>query len=170
MSKYSPLRQYLASRQADEAPMTFADVERVLGFGLPNSARSYQAWWANESSGSHVQKQAWLHAGWKTSRVDLSHEKLVFVRSDAHRPSPTGHGPQFRNSWALAPEALSPAATKMMAEYLERAGGDASAALAQAINDAAVARRKTVLERLMHNAPRVSVDSTNLVREDRDGR
>ena len=170
MSKYSPLRHYLEASQADETPMTFADVERVLGFGLPYSARTHQAWWANETRGSHVQKQAWLRAGWKTSRVDLTGEKLVFVRENSKKASSLMRAPQAHTRWTLAPEALSPAAAKMMAEYLAKAGGDSAEALAQALHDASVARRKAVLEHLIHDAPRVSVDSTTLVREDRDAR
>jgi len=170
MSKYFSLRHYLEGLKTAETSMTFADVERVLGFALPYSARNHQAWWANEISGSHVQKQAWLGAGWKTSRVDLAAEKLVFVRATHNAPPPNGKPPQASAVWTLAPETLTPAAKKMMAEYLANTRGDASAALAEALHDAAVARRKTLLERLMHDAPKVSVDSTLLVREDRDAR
>ena len=47
-SKYAPLRDYLAERSEPVLHMTFAEVERVLGGNLPDSARKYRPWWANE--------------------------------------------------------------------------------------------------------------------------
>ena len=80
MSKYDPLRQFLESRSAEQVPMTFADVERVLGFPLPPSAKAHPTWWSN-NTGTHVGVRAWRDAGWKTSRVDVPGEKVVFVRA-----------------------------------------------------------------------------------------
>jgi hypothetical protein len=46
MSRYDPLRWYLARLPADrrEVRLTFQDVEKVIG-SLPDSARSYRPWW-----------------------------------------------------------------------------------------------------------------------------
>lgn len=79
-SKYDPLRTFLTSLQENEWGATFFDVEKVLGFRLPASARNYPAWWANERRGSHTHSKAWLGAGWLTSDVDLNGERLVFRR------------------------------------------------------------------------------------------
>ena len=79
MSKYDVLSQFLNSLEAQIVPMTFAEIERVLGFKLPASAREYPAWWSNEHS-SHVQARAWMRAGYETEAIDLNGKKLVFKR------------------------------------------------------------------------------------------
>ena len=79
MSKYEPLRGFLRAQSRARIVMSFAEVERVLGFRLPASARDHQAWWANESS-SHVQARAWMNAGYETAEVDLGAKRLVFKR------------------------------------------------------------------------------------------
>lgn len=79
MSKYEPLRAYLLGQFGDEVPMTFAGIERVLGFALPPSARKHRPWWSNNGDNSAMTK-VWLGAGFRTERVDLTGERLVFVR------------------------------------------------------------------------------------------
>lgn len=49
MGKYEPLRDYLAGRSGDEEPMTFGQVERLVG-PLPYSAHEHRAWWANDNA------------------------------------------------------------------------------------------------------------------------
>jgi hypothetical protein len=49
MGKYGPLRDYLAGRSGDEEPMTFGQVERLVG-PLPYSAHEHRAWWANDNA------------------------------------------------------------------------------------------------------------------------
>ena len=75
-SKYAPLYRYLASLQVRELPTTFVQLESILGFKLPKSARRWPAWWANDHS--HVHARAWLGAEWETSQVDLKLEKVTF--------------------------------------------------------------------------------------------
>lgn len=79
MSKYEPLGRYLVRSRKSELALKFAEIEKVLGFPLPKSARRYAAWWSN-NEGSHVQAQAWLAAGYHTEQVDLAGGKLVFAR------------------------------------------------------------------------------------------
>jgi len=79
MPKYEPLQRFLASQHADEVPMTFADIERVLGASLPHSAAAHRPWWANETRG-HVHAKAWLNAGYETANVDMEGKRLVFRR------------------------------------------------------------------------------------------
>ncbi len=78
MGKYEPLRSYLESRGTEEVPMTFAEIERVLGSKLPNS-KSHPAWWSNNPS-NNVMTRVWLEAGYKSERIDIGGEKLVFRR------------------------------------------------------------------------------------------
>ena len=77
--KYAPLFQHLSALDRAVWPATFEEVEAILGFPLPPSARKYQAWWANEEEGSR-HARAWLAAGWRTSAVDLTSGRLVFIR------------------------------------------------------------------------------------------
>jgi len=48
MSKYEPLERYLREQQADEVPLTFRDIEKIIGGELPASQFS-RAWWSNQS-------------------------------------------------------------------------------------------------------------------------
>ena len=80
MGKYEPLTHYLETRPDEIWDARFAEVERVLGFPLPASAREYPAWWANQEPG-HSQTRGWRDAGWETGRVDLAGKRLRFVRS-----------------------------------------------------------------------------------------
>lgn len=82
MSKYDKLSKYLAAMDKPELQLSFADVEKVLGFSLPRSAYQYPAWWANDETG-HSHAAAWLSAGWKTENVNVSHRQVKLVRTVA---------------------------------------------------------------------------------------
>ncbi len=76
MGKYSPLSDYLRAHDQNEVPMTFAQIERIIGSKLPNSHR-YRAWWSNNEFNS-VMTKAWLEAGFRSEQVDIERRKLVF--------------------------------------------------------------------------------------------
>ncbi|MBI3677296.1 MAG: hypothetical protein HY243_11855 [Proteobacteria bacterium] len=80
MSKYDPLSEFLKTQTTVQVPMTFAEIERVLGSKLPASAYKHPAWWANDEGKSHVQAQAWLSSGFETEQVNPKAKKLVFQR------------------------------------------------------------------------------------------
>lgn len=84
MSKYGALLNHL-SRSSGAVELAFRDIEEILQFGLPASARRYAAWWSN-SGGTHVQSAAWRGAGYKTENIDLEQETVRFV------PDQTGFG------------------------------------------------------------------------------
>jgi hypothetical protein len=91
MSKYDALRTFLETQHGERVPMTFAEIERVVGFKLPKS-QTYPAWWSN-NPGNNVMTKAWLAAGYKTAQVDIEGRKLVFHRNRAARkvaPRPAG--------------------------------------------------------------------------------
>ena len=79
-SKYQPLHLFLAALDEREWQTTFIEIERILGFSLPDSARKHQAWWGKDSSPSR-HARAWLEAGWNTRGVNLGKESVVFVRA-----------------------------------------------------------------------------------------
>jgi hypothetical protein len=80
MSKYEPLPQFLAAGRTSTKRLTFAEIERILGFKLPKSAYEHEAWWANNATG-HSHARVWLDAGWRTENVDLATRKVTFQRS-----------------------------------------------------------------------------------------
>ena len=81
--KYAPLHNHLKGLSSEEWPVAFDEIERILGFSLPDSARIHRPWWANQGErGGHSHALAWEMAGWKTSQVDMGGERLTFVRDD----------------------------------------------------------------------------------------
>ena len=81
VSKYQPLETHLRLTGNRKIPMTFKEIEGIIGTGLPHSARKYRPWWSNNPSNSSI-TNFWLAAGYKTAKVDLGNERLVFVRDD----------------------------------------------------------------------------------------
>ncbi len=114
MSKYEPLAAFLAGHYGDEVPLRFADIERVLGFALPPSARRHRPFWSNNAVNSAMTK-VWREAGFRTERVDMSSETLVFVRTpeEAAMTTLTGFGekpqPDLVSSGAVGVFARHPA-------------------------------------------------------------
>lgn len=80
-SRYQPLHEHLVAQGDALVRLSFPQIERILGASLPDSARKYRPWWANESAGTHVHARAWLDAGWKTRNVDLTSGTVEFVRT-----------------------------------------------------------------------------------------
>jgi hypothetical protein len=78
MGKYDRLGAHLRAQDREQVPMTFAEIERIVGTKLPSSQR-YQAWWSNNTS-NNVMTQVWLDAGYRTEQVDTVAKKLVFRR------------------------------------------------------------------------------------------
>ena len=81
MSKYAALRDHLMSLKSDHWQASFEEIERILGGPLTQSARRYPAWWANQNPRSHVQCSGWLDAGWRTANLNISAERVTFLRS-----------------------------------------------------------------------------------------
>lgn len=86
MSKYDPLFDHLSTRGHNLVPMTFGEIEQVLGFVLPASSRDHRAWWSNNPS-NNVMTKAWMSAGYETEDVDMGSERLVFHRTKQGSPS-----------------------------------------------------------------------------------
>ena len=82
--KYRRLYAHLCGLRFQEWSASFAEVEAVLGFQLPLSARMHRPWWANQSRGNgHSHALAWTTAGWETAQVDMEAETLLFRRKHA---------------------------------------------------------------------------------------
>jgi len=85
MGKYDPLRDYLRKKKSDELELSFVEIERKLGYMLPNSA-SLPQWWANttEPNSRHVQRKAWGDAGYDAFLI-AGAERVRFKRAAAPR-------------------------------------------------------------------------------------
>ena len=79
MGKYTRLGEFLRAQRSKEVPMTFAEIERVIGGKLPPNSPQYPAWWSNNPS-NNVMTKVWLNAGFRTEQVDVKSRRVVFRR------------------------------------------------------------------------------------------
>lgn len=79
MGKYDRLGDFLRSQRIREVPMTFAEIERVIGGKLPPNSPQYPAWWSNNPT-NNVMTRVWLAAGFRTEQVDTTARRVVFRR------------------------------------------------------------------------------------------
>jgi len=165
MSKYRGLTDYLDHAISGQCAMTFKEVEAALGFPLPQSARRHAAWWAN-TGGGHVHAQAWLKPGWKTSRVDLAKESVMFVRDIAVDEAVAANTLQEREH-VFHMSAFSPAVARLLHETAGVEGnlGEAAETL---LRESVMVRRKAIIDWFKANAAVTTSDSVDLIREDRD--
>ncbi len=85
MGKYEPLTAHLRGRELAEWAPSFAEIEDILGFSLPPSARKYREWWGNQAGAGHSQASSWQDAGWRVWKVDLEGERVIFRRPRSNR-------------------------------------------------------------------------------------
>jgi len=165
----------------DYVRFSFREIETILGFELPKSARTYAPWWANVG-GSHVQAEAWMGAGWRTCQVDVPGEAVSFERVEPSLP------PSFeRLPDQLAVEeagsaflvdapvivdlaALRGSAMRLLEDYCEEQGCGLPEAIVGLLNAMALERRRQLIDWFRTNSPQVEGDSTDLIREERDAR
>lgn len=175
MNKYAPLRRWLEGRAEPQIRVSFAELETILGFALPRSARQHRPWWAN-SFGSHVQAEAWLDAGWQTAQVDLEAQTLVFVRlADPAYPIPPASVSGVEESstavFIVRREALTPAAQLLVEDCARDHQVDAGKAIAFVLNAAAQERRRKLLDEFAARSPKIDTsDIVDLIHEGRNGR
>jgi hypothetical protein len=83
MEIYLPLYRWLVAQPTDvrHITVTFQQIEGILGFDLPGTARTNPAWWANNSN-HHSQAKAWLDVGFLTQQVNVVKETLTFSRDN----------------------------------------------------------------------------------------
>ena len=84
--KYQLLHKYLRDRYADRIVLTFAQIEDLLGFTLPEPARRLREWWDDEGPGSKpsAQSEAWTLAS-RTATVNLAASCVLFERQTPTR-------------------------------------------------------------------------------------
>ena len=78
---YVLLYKYLENRYADTVVLTFAEIEDLLGFALPEQARLQREWWtpAETDAGSNY-SDSWVLAS-RTAVPNLVARTVVFERA-----------------------------------------------------------------------------------------
>jgi len=80
-TEYRHLNKYLSGRFADIVVLTFAQIEDLLGFALPDPARLQKNWWASPEAGATPSAQAtsWVQAN-RTAVPNLAAQTVMFER------------------------------------------------------------------------------------------
>jgi hypothetical protein len=79
--QYHALYVYLRDRYADRVVLSFADIEALLGFALPEPARQARDWWAEPGNAvrASAQSGAWTLAS-RSANVNVGARHVVFDR------------------------------------------------------------------------------------------
>lgn len=79
--EYLALHKYLDNRFANVVVLTFAEIEDLLGFKLPEVARLRQDWWTNAASTAArpSYSDSWVLAG-RTAKANLLAQTVFFER------------------------------------------------------------------------------------------
>jgi hypothetical protein len=79
-AEYQSLFKYLDNRFADTVVLTFAQIESLLGFALPDLARFGHEWWTNpDADGTPAHSRSWLSAH-RSAKANLLAQSVVFER------------------------------------------------------------------------------------------
>ena len=80
--KYQLLYAYLEDRFANTVVLTFAEIEDLLGFALPDEARRQNEWWTNPAAGAPPPSysDSWRLAN-RTARPNLLAQIVTFERA-----------------------------------------------------------------------------------------
>jgi hypothetical protein len=122
-----------------------------------------------------------MGAGWRTCQVDVPGEKVSFERAlRPGSPREIGETPSgvaetatpfvADDAIVIRRDALRGGAVRMLEDYREAQGGSLADAAAALLNAMFVERRRQMLERFPLTGRPSAIDSTDLIREDRDAR
>jgi hypothetical protein len=80
--KSAPLHKYLADRYADAVVLTFAEIEDLAGFALPDLARRSSDWWTapDPDTSRSCFADSWIQAD-RTARPNLGARTVAFLRA-----------------------------------------------------------------------------------------
>ena len=86
--KYEPLKQFLDSTpdHIDSVTLSFAQIELVIGAGLPRGAYEYREGWVNHVG--FARARGWLPE-WRTGPVSVQGQWVTFTRA-SRRCAPGG--------------------------------------------------------------------------------
>ena len=80
--EYLLLYEYLQNRYANTVVLTFAEIEDLLGFTLPDQARLHEQWWTpaeTDVAGANC-SDSWILAS-RSAIPNLTARTVVFERS-----------------------------------------------------------------------------------------
>jgi hypothetical protein len=79
--KSSPLHKYLDDRYAETVVLTFAEIEDLAGFPLPDLARLSDDWWTapDPDTTRSAFADSWIQAN-RTARPNLGARTVAFLR------------------------------------------------------------------------------------------
>jgi len=68
-NRYEPLYDFLLKEKRDDFTLTFEEIEEILGFGLPRSAKRAEWWDDDTPEHPRLQAQAIRQAGYDSRRT-----------------------------------------------------------------------------------------------------
>jgi len=74
-TRYLPLAEHLGKARGKRVKLSLAQIDKLLGAPLPDSARKFRTFWANSDT---PQGRAWSGAGYRLSDADLEAGTVVF--------------------------------------------------------------------------------------------
>ena len=78
-AKYRGLAEYLLSSNETRVTLSYTQIEDILGFALPDTARNFkQSYWANTETHSYA--SSWMAVGYK-ARVDTESDTVTFIKN-----------------------------------------------------------------------------------------
>ena len=78
--QYQLLYRYLEDRYANTVVLTFAEIEDLLGFTLPEQARLHREWWTDREPNVANYSDSWILAS-RTAVPNLEARIVVFERA-----------------------------------------------------------------------------------------
>ena len=82
--KYDSLTEYLRQSGQFSITLSFSQLESILSFKLPPSARKYKEWWSN---GNHSHSAGWMNAGFLVDDFSLTREMVTFRKDGSVVPT-----------------------------------------------------------------------------------
>jgi hypothetical protein len=188
VTKYQVLTDWFQSQDGSMVDLNFRQIESILSFPLPKSARTYREWWANSQSG-HVQSRGWLDANWQVDTADLASQRIRFVKLRAQsRLETKSRNPSLpdQKGEPLAPIASTKTQqnetnilqklelSQRARDWLSTRMGNETEFLDQfqtwIEKQAAIAARQSIIDKYASLDNALGSDSVELIREDRDAR
>ena len=175
MPTYEPLADYLRTVTTQTIPVTFKDIEKIIGRKLPPSAYKHRPWWSNNTTNSAMTR-VWVNAGWQTEQVDMAAQRLVFRRK-TQTPPPPGSAPMAARTpdpTVLCIRNLSAstlANLKARAELSRKTIEETAREVLEAHAKITTAERLQLADRVRAASPNLHhIDVPGMIREDRDSR
>ena len=79
IKKYQALTDFFLNSEDNSVRLTFSQIEQILGFSLPASARDHRAFWANTTT--HSIANSWLSCEFETEAIYMDKETVIFSKN-----------------------------------------------------------------------------------------